>query len=54
MSKKSSDKYYQKNREKLPKSNGIKDFLMKRKTKRNNTVENNVKISQRMKKIKAS
>ena len=48
MSKNASAKYYQESKERLQKKL-MKVFLKKRKTKSNNIVENNIKISQKMK-----
>ena len=51
MSKDSSAKYYQNNKERLQKNlvKGIKVFLKKKKKKSNNMVVNDVKIYQKMK-----
>ena len=51
MTRHASAKYYRKKTEKILKSlvKGIKNFLKKKKTKRENMVMNKIKISQKMK-----
>ena len=48
MSKDSSNKYYQNNKERLQKKIDIKIFLKKKKKKRNNMVINDIKIYWKM------